>query len=351
MKTRILTTKAGAKLRLSEIGLGTAPLGNLFERLDEDEAVGTVATAYKAGIRLFDTSPHYGNGVAELRCGAVLRRYPRESFVLSTKVGRWMNPFERVAPRNSKVFSPGFAGALSHRPVFDYSYDGTMRSVEQSLLRTGLDRLDILLIHDVDVWTHGAEYENRFREAMEGTYKALDKLRASGAVQAIGIGVNEADVAERFARVGDFDVMLLAGRYSLLEQPAAESFLPLAVEEKIGIMLGGVFNSGILATGAVKGAKYNYAPAPSNIMERVRRIEIVCRKHRVPLRRAAVAFALAHPAVISVVLGAVKPSEVKANLAAVVRPVPAALWQDLKDQGLLSQASKTPGRRRKQTAV
>ncbi len=347
MKIRNFTTRAGANLRLSLIGLGTAPLGNLFEKLDEDEAASTVATAYKSGVRLFDTSPHYGNGVAELRLGAVLRRYPRESFVLSTKVGRWMNAFERLAPKDPNVFSPGFAGPLSHRAVFDYSYDGTMRSVEQSLLRTGLDRLDILLIHDVDVWTHGADYETRFREAMGGAYKALDKLRASGAVAAIGMGLNEADVAERFARAGDFDVMLLAGRYSLLEQPAAESFLPLAVEKKIGIMLGGVFNSGILATGAVKGAKYNYTPAPAEIVERVRRIEAACRKHRVSLRRAALAFAVAHPAVISVVLGAVKPAEVKANLADVVRPVPTALWQDLKELDLLSPASATPGRRRK----
>jgi len=347
MKSRTFTTKAGAKLRFSEIGLGTAPLGDLYEKLDEDQAVGTMVAAYKSGVRLFDSSPHYGNGLAELRLGAALRRYSRDSFLVSTKVGRWMNPFERLAPRDPKVISPGFVGGLSHRPVFDYSYDGTMRSVEQSLLRSGLDRIDILLIHDVDVWTHRAGYETRFGEAMEGAYMALDKLRASGAVAAIGVGLNEADVAERFAKAGDFDVMLLAGRYSLLEQPAADSFLPLAVEKKIGIMLGGVFNSGILATGAVKGARYNYVPAPPEIMERVRKIEAVCRKHRVPLRRAAIAFALAHPAVVSLVLGAVMPAEVRANLADVARPVPAALWQDLKELGLLSRASATPGRRRR----
>ena len=347
MKNRTFVTRAGVKLRVSEIGLGTAPLGNLFEKLDEDEAVGTVAAAYKSGVRLFDTSPHYGNGLAELRVGAALRAQRRDSFVFATKVGRWMNPLEPVAPRDPKVFSPGFAGPLSHRAAFDYSYDGTMRSVEQSLLRTGFDRIDILLIHDVDVWTHGADYETRFREAMEGAYKALDKLRASGAVAAIGVGLNEADVAERFARAGDFDVMLLAGRYSLLEQPAAESFLPLALEKKIGIMMGGVFNSGILATGAVEGAKYNYGPASPEIMARVRQIEAVCKRHRVPLRRAALAFALAHPAVISAVLGAVKRAEVKANLADVARPGPAALWQELKAAGLLSPASVTPRQRRK----
>ena len=347
MKTRTFTTPAGAKLKVSQIGLGTAPLGNLFARLDEDEALGTITGAYKNGVRLFDSSPHYGNGLAELRLGAALRHYPRESFVFSTKVGRWMNPLEPVAPKDPKVFSPGFADPLTHRSVFDYSYDGTMRSVEQSLLRTGLDRLDILLIHDADVWTHGADYETRFREAMEGAYKALDSLRAAGAVKAIGVGINEAEVCERFARAGDFDVMLLAGRYSLLEQPAAESFLPLALEKKIGILLGGVFNSGILATGAVKGAKYNYIPAPPEILDRVRRIEAVCRRHRVPLRRAALAFALAHPAVISLVLGAVKASEVKANIAEAAKPVPADLWKELKAEGLLSPAAVTSKRRAK----
>ena len=345
MKTRTFTTQAGAKLKVSEIGLGTAPLGNLFESLDEDQALDTVTHAHKIGVRLFDSSPHYGNGLAELRAGAALRRFPRDSFVFCTKVGRWMNAFERIAPKNPKVFSPGFADPLTHRAVFDYSYDGTMRSVEQSLLRTGLDRLDILLIHDADVWTHGADYETRFRDAMEGSYRALDKLRASGAVKAIGVGLNEAEVCERFARAGDFDVMLLAGRYSLLEQPAADSFLPLALEKKIGVILGGVFNSGILATGAVKGATYNYVPAPPEIIDRVRRIEAVCRRHRVPLRRAALAFALAHPAVISLVLGAVKPGEVKANVADIAKPVPADLWKELKSEGLLSPAVTTSRRR------
>jgi D-threo-aldose 1-dehydrogenase len=344
MRTREFTTRAGAVLPFSEIGLGTAPLGDLYERLEEETAIATVAAAHGAGVRMFDTSPHYGNGLAEVRCGAALRRFPRDSFLLSTKVGRLMNPFERVAPRNPDVYSPGFAGGLSHRAVFDYSYDGTMRSVEQSLLRTGLDRLDILLIHDVDVWTHGRDgYETRFREAMEGAYKALDRLRASGAVRAIGVGLNEADVCERFARAGDFDVMLLAGRYSLLDQSAASSFLPLAMEKKIGVILGGVFNSGILATGPVEGARYDYSPASPEILDRVRRIETVCRAHGVALPRAALAFALAHPAVVTLVLGAVTPGEAEANAASVREPVPVELWRDLKAQGLLSEKASTPG--------
>ena len=236
-----------------------------------------------------------------------------------------MDPFTPVEKPRPDVVSPGFAGGFPHRARFDYSRDGVMRSVEQSLLRTGFDRIDILLIHDVDVWTHGPDYEKRFSEAMAGAYKALDELRASGFVKAIGVGVNEADVASRFLREGDFDTVLLAGRYSLLEQPAVEEFMPLALQKKVGVMLGGVFNSGILATGAVEGAKFNYGPAPKDVMDRVRRIEAVCARYGVPLRRAALAFAAAHPAVISLVIGAVKPEEVRANAAEMTASVPAAL--------------------------
>lgn len=343
MKFREMTTRNGAQLKVSEIGFGTAPLGDLYEKLPEDQALGTIKAAYESGITLFDSSPHYGNGLAELRTGAVLRRYPRDTYVFCTKIGRWMNPFEKILPPSGEVYSPGFAGGTGHRPTFDYSYDGVMKSVEHSLLRTGLDRIDILLIHDVDVWTHGKDYDRRFREAMEGAYPALDKLRSENTVKAIGVGINECDVCERFARAGDFDVMLMAGQYSLLAQPALQSFLPLAVQKGIGIMLGGVFNSGILATGAVPGAKYNYRDAPPEIMQRVARIESVCARHGVQLRPAAMRFALSHPAVISLVLGGVKPAEVTQNLAEVGVDIPAALWSDLKQEGLLAQNAPTPG--------
>eukprot|EP01036_Dinobryon_divergens_P039367 gene39367-51883_t len=220
---------------------------------------------------------------------------------------------------------------------FDYSYDGAMRSLEQSALRLGVDHIDIVLIHDVDVWTHGAALiEQRFGEAMDGAYRALEKLRAAGAVRAIGVGVNEADMCERFARAGDFDTMLLAGRYSLLEQPALASFMPLALEKGIGLMLGGVFNSGILATGPVPGARYNYNPAPPEILARVAAIEAVCTRHGVPLRRAALQFPLGHEAVASLVMGAVSPAEVADQIAELSQPVPAALWAELKADGLLA---------------
>ncbi|PSC06183.1 pyridoxal 4-dehydrogenase [Alsobacter soli] len=342
MQTRSFITPHGARLDVSLMGFGAAPLGDLYERLDEREALATLEAAHDAGVTLFDASPHYGNGLAEVRCGAVLRRFPRDSVVFSTKVGRVMDPFSAVEKPRDDVISPGFAGGFPHRARFDYSYDGTMRSVEQSLLRTGFDRIDILLIHDVDVWTHGSDFERRFGEAMGGAYRALDELRRTGFCKAIGVGINEADVSARFLREGDFDVTLLAGRYSLLEQPALEEFLPLAVQKKVGVMLGGVFNSGILATGAAPGAKFNYAPAPADILERVRRIEAVCARHGVPLRQAALAFAAAHPAVISVVIGAVKPGEIRANAADVNAAIPPALWSELKGEGLLAQDAPTP---------
>lgn len=342
MQTRSFLTRNGTSLQFSALGLGTAPLGDLYERLDEKTSIATVEQARRSGVRLFDSSPHYGNGLAESRLGAGLRNAPREAFVVSTKVGRVMDPFGRVAGRKPDAYSPGFAGGFPHAPRFDYSYDGTMRSVEQSLLRTGLDRIDVLLIHDCDVWTHGKdEAPRRFKEAMDGAYRALDRLRAEKTVAAIGFGINEADTCVRFARAGDFDVAMMAGRYSLLIQTGLAEFLPLALEKRIGVMLAGVFNSGILATGAVAGARFEYAPAPPEIIDRVRRIEAVCARHATPLRRAALQFALAHPAVVSVVLGAVTPAEVEANAAEAGQPVPPALWSELKSAGLLDPAAPT----------
>ena len=329
-------------LPVSVLGFGAAPLGDLYARLDEGVAVAAVAAARAAGMTLFDTSPHYGNGLSELRLGAGLRRQPGADVVLSTKIGRVMDPRRRPDPPPAGVISPGFAGGVPHRASFDYSYDGALRAFEQSLLRLGVDRIDILLIHDVDVWTHGDGFEARFKEAMDGAYRALDRLRAEGVVKAIGVGINEAETCVRFAEAGDFDTVLMAGRYSLLEQGGAEGFLPLALRKRIGVILGGVYNSGILATGAVEGARYNYRPAPPEIMARVRRIEAVCRAHAVALPDAALRFAMAHPAVASVVLGAVSAEEVARNVASLARPIPARLWSDLKAEGLLAADAPVP---------
>lgn len=322
-------------LDVSALGFGAAPLGDLYARLDDRAALATVEAALAGGITLVDTAPLYGHGLSEHRCGTALRRAGRAGIVVSTKVGRVMHP-----GRGSD--GSGYVGGLPHRAAFDYSRDGTLRSVEQSLLRLGLDAVDVLLIHDVDGWTHGADVEARFREAMAGAYRALDELRAGGTVRAIGIGVNEVGMCLRFAEAGDFDVMLLAGRYSLLEQPALDAFLPLAERRGIGVMLGGVYNSGILATGAREGARYDYAPAPPAVLARVARIERVCAAHGVSLREAALRFAMAHPAVASVVLGAVSPDEVAANLAGAAAPIPAGLWSDLVAEGLLSAHAPVP---------
>jgi D-threo-aldose 1-dehydrogenase len=324
-------------LRVSALGFGTAPLGDLYGELDDGTAIAAVERALALGVNLVDTSPLYGHGLSEHRCGAAIRRVPRDQVVVCTKVGRWMDPF------HGRGDGSGFVGGQPHRAVIDYSHDGTLRSVEQSLLRLGTDRLDLLLIHDVDVWTHGAAaVEDRFREAMAGAYVALDRLRSEGVVKGIGIGVNEAEMCVRFAQAGSFDTMLLAGRYSLLEQPALEHFLPLAQQQGIAVLLGGVFNSGILAIGAVKGAKYNYQDAPPDILARVARIQRVCDAHGVALPTAALHFALGHPAVASVVLGAQSPQEVERNVASLASVVPAALWSDLKAEHLLDAEAPVP---------
>ncbi|CAD5252944.1 Pyridoxal 4-dehydrogenase [Bosea sp. 62] len=324
-------------LRVTTLGFGGAPLGDLYAHLDEAGAIATVETALASGINLIDTSPLYGHGLSEHRIGAALRRSGRKDVVISTKVGRVAEPF---AGRGN---GSGYLGGLPHGLRFDYSYDGTMRSLEQSALRLGVDHIDVVLIHDVDVWTHGQNaIEARFAQAMDGAYRALDKLRAAGAVKAIGVGVNEAEMCERFANAGDFDTMLLAGRYSLLEQPGLATFMPLAQQKGIGLMLGGVFNSGILATGPVAGARYNYQPAPPAILTRVAAIKAVCARHDVPLRRAALQFPLGHPAVASLVMGAVKPEEVADQVAELSAPVPAALWTELKTEGLLGADVPVP---------
>ena len=325
-------------LTVSILGFGGAPLGDLYDLLDDEIAMRSVATAAELGVTLFDVAPLYGRGLAEHRFGTVLKRLPRASFVLSTKVGRWLKP----APGGPRCPSR-YRGGLSFDPVIDYSYDGAMRAFEQSLQRLAVPSIDIALIHDVDVWTHGKDaIEARFREAMDGAYRALDELRRAKVVKAIGVGVNESAMCVRFANAGDIDAVLLAGRYSLLEQPALADFLPLAEQKGIGVMLGGVFNSGILASGAVVGAKYNYRPAPDDVLDRVKRIERVCASHGVALPVAAMHFALGHPAVASLVIGAVTPAEVTRNVAALTARVPASLWSDLKREDLLDTRAPVP---------
>lgn len=325
-------------LTVTTLGLGGAPLGDIYERLDDATAIDTVAAAAGHGVTLFDTAPLYGQGSSEHRFGTALRRHPRENFVLSTKVGRVLEP----AP-GGRTKTTRFVGGLDFNVVHDYTYDATMRSFEASLHRLGIPRIDVVLIHDADAWAHGPEEgPKKYREAMDGAHKALVELRDQGVIAGIGIGTNDIVYAAKFLREGDFDCMLMAGRYSLLEQPALAEVLPLALEKNVGVMLGGVFNSGILATGPVAGATYNYTPAPPQILDKAARIEKVCGSHGVALATAAMHFALGHDAVASVVLGAVKPEEVARNVAAMSEGVPEGLWSDLKAEGLLDAAAPVP---------
>jgi D-threo-aldose 1-dehydrogenase len=320
------------------LGFGGVPIADFWSRMPEEQALGAVRSAAEAGLSLFDTSPLYGHGLSEHRIGHVLRQRPRDSFVLSTKVGRVLEP----APPE-EIDRGWFAGGLNFRPRYDYSYDGAMRSFEQSLNRLGLHCIDVLLIHDIDIWTHGeAAYEEVAARAFTGALKALQRLRDEKVVKAIGIGVNELDVSIRFARGGDIDTILLAGRYTLLEHAALDQLLPLCIRNGVGIMLGGPYNSGILATGAAPGAKYDYKDAPPEIMARVARIEAVCQRHGVPIAAAALQFPLGHPAVSSMIPGAAKREEVERNLALMRAPIPPELWADLKREGLMPDGAPTP---------
>ena len=325
-------------LEVSALGFGSAPLGDIYEVLDDRLAIDTVETAAKAGVTLFDTAPLYGQGSAEHRVGTALRRRPRGSYVVSTKVGRLLAPAPKGRIRTSR-----FVGGLEFDVANDYSYDAAMRSHEQSLHRLGLPAVDVVLIHDADAWTHGPEEgPKRYREAMDGAYRALDRLRSEGVIKGIGLGLNDPEYMARYLRDGDFDCILMAGRYSLLEQPALAEVLPIAEEKNVGVMLGGVFNSGILATGPIAGARYNYTPAPPEIIAKVQRIERICLSHGVPLSTAAMRFPLGHPAVSSLALGAVNPEEVHSNVSAMTAHVPSELWRDLKAERLLDPSAPVP---------
>lgn len=326
-------------LMVPVIGFGGAPLGNMYEAFSDEQAWATVRAAYDAGMRLFDTAPFYGYGLSEHRVGEALRWLDRDSFVLSTKIGRLLRP------KDPKTLDGGlFKQVLPFEPVFDYSYDGVMRSVEDSLQRLGLHRIDVLLIHDVDVWTHGSEAARcqRFEEVMAGGYRAMLALREQGVVRAIGAGINEVEACLEFALAGDFDCFLLAGRYTLLEQGALDRLLPTCRERDIALLIGGPYNTGILATGAVEGAYYNYKPAPPEIMDRVRRIEAVCRRHEVKLPTAALQFPLGHPNVATLIPGARTPEEIERNRAIFEVEIPADLWAELKREGLLREDAPTP---------
>jgi D-threo-aldose 1-dehydrogenase len=324
-------------VEVSCYGFGGAPLGNLFQPVREADAADLLSAAWDAGLRYFDTAPFYGFGLSERRIGDFLRTRPAGDYVVSTKVGRVLKPNAGHHPARES-----FVGALPFEPVFDYSYDGVMRSFEDSLQRLGLDRVDVLLMHDIDRFTHGPARDEMFNAAMNGGAKALDRLRSTGAVGAIGAGVNEWQVCEAAMDHLDWDCFLLAGRYTLLEQEALESFLPRCEREQVSVIIGGAFNSGILATGARPGARYDYGPAPREVLDRVERIEAVCARHGVRLPAAALAFPLTHPAVACVIPGMASVAELAANMDLIAERVPPALFRDLKAEGLMRHDAPVP---------
>lgn len=324
-------------LEVTGFAFGTAPVGNIFREIDDQTSRAMFDHAWDAGVRYFDTAPMYGHGLSELRTSEALRWRNRDDFVLSSKVGRLLRP----ARRDSIDFAP-WVNAAPFTMEFDYSYDGTMRAFEDSLQRLALERIDILFIHDIDVYTRGSEQPEVFRQAMDGCYKALARLRDEKMVKAIGVGVNEWQVCHEALKQRDFDCFLLAGRYTLLEQDALDEFLPLCEERGAAVVVGGGFNSGILATGAKPGAKYNYAPAPAEIMDRVAKIEAVCAEYDVPLPAAALQFVVAHPAVPSFCAGTRTVRQLEQNLAWMDHPIPAEFWQTLKDKGLLRGDAPVP---------
>ncbi len=333
MKSRHWQRIANGGLTFTELGFGTAPLGNLYQAISEEEAQAVLTEAWNSGCRYFDTAPLYGLGLAETRLNRFLRGKRRDDYVLSTKVGRLL----KVCAPEDRTGVGKFFETPSRREVYAYSYDGVMRSFEASLERLGVDRIDILFAHDLDVFTHGSQeaLDAHLAEFMGSGYYALLSLRDGGAIKALGAGVNAWQPSQWLAERGDFDLFLLAGRYTLLEQEALETFLPLCEQRGIGIVLGGPYNSGILARGPRPGAFYNYSEAPQAVLETAARIEAVCKRHGVRLIEAALKFPLLNRNVVSVIPGGQAVDEVRSNRSILDVRIPAALWDDLKAEGLL----------------
>ena len=325
-------------VEVTELGFGGASIGELFVRVSEVDAAATMAAAWEAGVRYFDTAPWYGRGLSELRTGAALRDHDRSAYALSTKVGRWLRPsvaegFDR-AP---------WLGGLPNEVVFDYTYDGIMRSIEGSRLRLGITRFDAAWIHDLDpLYFDQATMDAHFRDLAGSGWRALEEMRSSGQIGAIGAGINDLGLMPRFLDISDIDAFLVAMPYTLLDQAVLEVEFPACVERGAGFVIGAVFASGILAKGPVQGAKYAYADAPAEVVEKTRRIAAVCERHGVPLAAAALQFPLGHPAVASVIPGASSPAQQARNVEAFQTAIPADLWAELKQERLLRDDAPVP---------
>ena len=337
MRRRVIP-RAG--LSVSEIGFGAAMLGNLHRPMRDDDARDTLVAALDSGMTYVDTAPRYGHGLSERRVGDVLRG--RSEIILSTKVGRL---FHANAALGGYGEREGFHSPMPFESRYDYSYGGIMRSYEDSLQRLGLARIDILYVHDIGRLTHGEDHPRTFAELVGGGFRALQELRASGAIAAFGLGVNEWEVCLEAMEYSDLDVVLLAGRYTLLEQGAIERFLPACVERATSVVIGGAYNSGILATGTRGGETplYNYLPAPESVREKVHRLESICEEFDVPLAAAALQFPLAHPAVVSVIPGLESVSRVAQTIALYRTKIPSGFWARLRAAALLHPDAPLPG--------
>jgi D-threo-aldose 1-dehydrogenase len=328
-------------LEVGMLGFGGAGIGNLYRVLREEDATAAVRESYAAGVRYFDSAPFYGFGLSELRIGGVLKG-AQPAPVISTKVGRSLVP---TGPQDENVGREGYFSPRPFAPKFDYSYDAIMRSHAESLERLGVPRVDILLIHDIGEQTHGGANEMYLRQLTDGGFRALRELKESGVVRAIGIGVNECEAAVLMIGRFELDCVLLAGRYTLLEQGALDRLLPICEQKGVSILCGGPFNSGILATGARAGARthYNYAAPPADVLERVGRLEKVCEEFGVPLQAAALQFPLGHPRIASVVAGCANGAESRSCAAMFSFPIPPEFWRALRLRGLVDARAPLPG--------
>jgi len=327
-------------LEVGMLGFGGAGIGNLYRVLRDADAAAAVTESYASGVRYFDTAPFYGFGLSELRIGAALRG-AQPAPVISTKVGRSLVP---TGPQDENVGREGYFSPRPFAPKFDYSYDAIRRSHDESLERLGVPSVDILLVHDIGPLTHGSANDAYLRQLADGGWRALRELKESGAVRALGVGVNECEAAAQLIETVELDCVLLAGRYTLLEQPALDQLLPLAARKGVSILCGGPFNSGILATGARAGAQthYNYAAPTAAVLERVARLEALCAEFAVPLQAAALQFPLGHASVASVVAGAASGAESRNIAAMFAHPVPAGFWSALRERGLVDPRAPLP---------
>ena len=339
LATRLLPRTGQA---LTVLGMGCAPLGSWYKRVSDADARATVDAAWKAGVRLFDTAPFYGYTLSEHRLGEAMRDRPRSEWVLSTKVGRMMRPLK--APR-----APGtplvndWIDPLPFEPVFDYSAAAVRRSIEDSLQRLGVQRIDIALIHDIGVFTHADLHASYWQQLTTGGgFREMEAMRREGLIGAIGLGVNEWQVILDAMQHADLDCCLLAGRYTLLEQGSLSPFLEACVKRQVGVVVGGPFNSGVLVSGPVKGALFNYAVADDSVLARASRLQQACAEFSVPLAAAALQFPLAHPAVVSCIPGARDAAELQQIAAWLRHDIPASLWTALRERGLIDRAAPLP---------